>query len=52
MAIIVLGGGYYWYTNFGPGATQSVSTAKIVTPAIPKTVSATIKKTKGGYFFY
>jgi len=56
VAIIVLGGGYYWYTHFGPGstpsATPSSTVAKIVTPAIPKTVSATIKKTKGGYFFY
>jgi len=56
VAIIVLGGGYYWYTHFGPGATPSATpsptVAKIVTPAIPKTVSATIKKTKGGYFFY
>ena len=56
VAIIVLGGGYYWYTNFGPGADStpipSPTVAKIVTPAIPKTVSATIKKTKGGYFFY
>ena len=54
VAIIVLGGGYYWYTNFGSGSTPNAtpSVSKIVPPVIPKTVSTTIKKTKGGYFFY
>ena len=47
IAVVVLGllfGIYFWYTNYGPGATPAL-------PIVP-TTSTNIKKIKGGYYYY
>jgi hypothetical protein len=51
VGIIAIGGIYYWYNNYGPGApTPTVSNKSLA--IIPTTVEAKIIKTKGGYFYY
>jgi hypothetical protein len=49
VAVVAIGGIYYWYTTFGPGADDTTSKSL---PIKPTTTHANINKTKGGYFYY
>ena len=44
---ILLGGIYYWYSNYGPGAEDDEPSQSDVS-----TSSSSIKKTQGGYYYY
>jgi hypothetical protein len=60
VTVAVLGGIYWWYKNFGPGADDDEDTAvpapvpapAITIPVIPTTATADIQTKKGGYFYY